>query len=570
MSKKVEPFRFWCQTVLPLVYDDSLSYYELLCKVVEYLNQVIAQTNINSAVVAELYDYVHNYFESSDFRQLVNDKLDEMAEDGTLSELLEQFINGNLELSTNASVVDENSQTTIRGDLDGAIVCDLDNYYVSKTPSIAKKDTKFTASQEQRLFGIKNADNNFLIPYDNGNQMVASGDPMGALLCMASFVNKGMTYGRAYGLFNTDPEQTAFRQMVCSDFVACGLRGISINNSKYNGCTKNFESAYKSRTWKNNTSLTAPEDKDTLITREMAYIFASYGALWELDYTNYSNVQPGDVLFFGYYDDNNEAKNNYLSIHHCSVVLDVDVFGHRITVLESGEPSSVLFDYCYNRHTDERSGYSADAPVWDAETTYSAGDVVNHLNSFGIDNTWVAKVGNTDKEPTENSNYWASKSTGPSIDSLNISRSKVVARRHIYVARPAWPNIRVTPVITETVTDETVYNTAGDYMSIHTFPKSYYNFKKGDIVVMKIKSDLNKLDTGSNTNTVFRIDGAAPDGVYNTLWHSITNNTWHDIPNDRIVYFVIDSDDYTSFRLLLKSAQTATINSEITVDIYRL
>ena len=27
-------FRFWCQTVLPLVYDDSLSYYELLNKVV--------------------------------------------------------------------------------------------------------------------------------------------------------------------------------------------------------------------------------------------------------------------------------------------------------------------------------------------------------------------------------------------------------------------------------------------------------------------------------------------------------------------------------------------------------
>ena len=33
-------FRFWCQTVLPLVYDDSLSYYELLNKVVNYLNNL--------------------------------------------------------------------------------------------------------------------------------------------------------------------------------------------------------------------------------------------------------------------------------------------------------------------------------------------------------------------------------------------------------------------------------------------------------------------------------------------------------------------------------------------------
>lgn len=34
-------FRFWCQKVLPLVYDNSLSYYELLCKVVEYINDLI-------------------------------------------------------------------------------------------------------------------------------------------------------------------------------------------------------------------------------------------------------------------------------------------------------------------------------------------------------------------------------------------------------------------------------------------------------------------------------------------------------------------------------------------------
>ena len=34
-------FRFWCQKVLPTVYDDSLSFYELLGKIVEYLNSLI-------------------------------------------------------------------------------------------------------------------------------------------------------------------------------------------------------------------------------------------------------------------------------------------------------------------------------------------------------------------------------------------------------------------------------------------------------------------------------------------------------------------------------------------------
>lgn len=41
----VKHFEFWCQKVLPLVYDDSLSYYEVLCKVVDYLNKVIEDSN---------------------------------------------------------------------------------------------------------------------------------------------------------------------------------------------------------------------------------------------------------------------------------------------------------------------------------------------------------------------------------------------------------------------------------------------------------------------------------------------------------------------------------------------
>lgn len=34
-------FEFWCYKVLPLVYDDSLSYYEVLCKIVKYINNII-------------------------------------------------------------------------------------------------------------------------------------------------------------------------------------------------------------------------------------------------------------------------------------------------------------------------------------------------------------------------------------------------------------------------------------------------------------------------------------------------------------------------------------------------
>lgn len=41
MTGDFKYFRFWCQKVLPLVYDDSLSYYEILCKIVDYINNII-------------------------------------------------------------------------------------------------------------------------------------------------------------------------------------------------------------------------------------------------------------------------------------------------------------------------------------------------------------------------------------------------------------------------------------------------------------------------------------------------------------------------------------------------
>ena len=41
----VEPLKMWVHKILPLVYDDSMSYYETLCKVVAKLNEVVKLSN---------------------------------------------------------------------------------------------------------------------------------------------------------------------------------------------------------------------------------------------------------------------------------------------------------------------------------------------------------------------------------------------------------------------------------------------------------------------------------------------------------------------------------------------
>ena len=59
-------FRFWCQKVLPLVYDDSLSYYEVLCKIVKYINDIIANEKELSDEFLELKKEVEKVQEMLD------------------------------------------------------------------------------------------------------------------------------------------------------------------------------------------------------------------------------------------------------------------------------------------------------------------------------------------------------------------------------------------------------------------------------------------------------------------------------------------------------------------------
>lgn len=94
-----KPFRFWCQTVLPLVYDDSLSYYELLSKVVSYLNSLINDvtnveniyTNLTNAYT-QLEAYVNTYFDNLDVSEAIDAKLDEMVLHGDFDALVAEAL----------------------------------------------------------------------------------------------------------------------------------------------------------------------------------------------------------------------------------------------------------------------------------------------------------------------------------------------------------------------------------------------------------------------------------------------------------------------------------------------
>lgn len=85
---KINNFKFWCQKVLPLVYDDSLSYYEVLCKITYKLNEVI--NNIN-----DIPEYIKSLVSD-------DDKLKKILID-LYNQLEEQIAGGNEKTNETAS-----------------------------------------------------------------------------------------------------------------------------------------------------------------------------------------------------------------------------------------------------------------------------------------------------------------------------------------------------------------------------------------------------------------------------------------------------------------------------------
>lgn len=93
-------FKFWCQKVLPLVYDDSISYYEVLCKLVAYLNQIIDNQNADHATLVQ---------QGLDIETLKSEML-------IVQQELENFINGdytNQYIASLANWIDNNIQQLV-------------------------------------------------------------------------------------------------------------------------------------------------------------------------------------------------------------------------------------------------------------------------------------------------------------------------------------------------------------------------------------------------------------------------------------------------------------------------
>lgn len=90
----IHKLRIWCQKVIPLVYDNSLSYYEVLGKVVKYLNDAIENVNALSEIVDNIQhdigEVISEYFETDEFKELVDEKVQENIDE--LYEIIDDML----------------------------------------------------------------------------------------------------------------------------------------------------------------------------------------------------------------------------------------------------------------------------------------------------------------------------------------------------------------------------------------------------------------------------------------------------------------------------------------------
>ena len=111
-STKIPLFRRFVLQNFPFIEEDfdALTDYALVSKIVEYLNTVISSQN----EVTEEMEYVLNYFNNLDVQDEINNKIDQLIEDGTLENLVGAYLQPRIDAQ---NVVINEFKEEVEGDI---------------------------------------------------------------------------------------------------------------------------------------------------------------------------------------------------------------------------------------------------------------------------------------------------------------------------------------------------------------------------------------------------------------------------------------------------------------------
>lgn len=110
--EKIKPsgiFTNYIYKAIPLAFDESMSYYETLCGVLSLLKTQEEVVNNNADLLAELELYAKNYFTDLNVQTEIDNKLDQMAQDGTLAQIINEDLFSSLNSKYTKALVTYNT-----------------------------------------------------------------------------------------------------------------------------------------------------------------------------------------------------------------------------------------------------------------------------------------------------------------------------------------------------------------------------------------------------------------------------------------------------------------------------
>jgi len=350
------PFKAWLASNIPAVYDNTMTYYEELCALLKYLqDQVVPALNDNASTITVLSNYVENYFSNLDVQEEINNKLDQMAEDGTLQEIITSYIQANTAWTFD-TVADMKTATNL---VNGSYARTLGFHAINDGGGATYYITDSGTADEKGV--------------------IAVGD-LYANLVVSSFVNPEMFGAKGDG---TTDDYSAFTAML-SYTENKGINWVVLSNKIYLLNNELTISRPIKITGQNNTrSLITPTIKGTSTGNAVIVIGANVsGCIFE-DF----NVDGSSVASSGFYFSNN-SYHNYLKNIQVSHV----TYGYNI-----GRSWNNTFINCIADTTTQgfRTTNTVTSTTWESCVVYNsqygwyidAACIYSSLISCGTDHT---------------------------------------------------------------------------------------------------------------------------------------------------------------------------------------
>ena len=154
MVKRIPPFR--CSKVLPLVYDESLSYYEAICKITEKINDLIdyVQTYVLPSVDTEMSDTSEHPVQNKVIKEyvdsqsgaIIDTEMSDTSENAVQNKVIKEYVDNSI---PSISVDTEMSSTSENAVQNKVIKEYVDNSIPTITVDTTMSDTSTNAVQNK-------------------------------------------------------------------------------------------------------------------------------------------------------------------------------------------------------------------------------------------------------------------------------------------------------------------------------------------------------------------------------------------------------------------------------------